>query len=265
MNAPSKTLHPPLLVLLGGAGLDPWIWEPLQQRLRVPTCAVGHPGARTHFTLADYVDGAHTQTTAVLVEGQQVVVVAHSAGGVVGLELASRLKVRLLGMVAISAVIPRAGQAVVSVLPWPQRLMLKAIMRVVGTRPPKGVLQQELCGGLSSAHAQQVVERFSQESLSLYEQPVGPHGPPQAPRLYVELGKDRALDVTLQRRMAANLGAGETQTLLLGHLPMLEDPAALAAVLEAWLQRHGVPLPTGGPVLHQSNAHDVPPAHHRPH
>lgn len=222
------------LVFIHGAGLGGWIWERLGASLNHPHVFADFPlrdapvAARRPLTLADYA--AHVAAQAGTLRTDRAVIVAHSLGGTVGLQVASLLGDRLAGFVGVSAAIPREGGSFLSALPLPQRWIVAGLMRVAGTRPPESAIRRGLCSGLDAATANRVVEGFIPETRRVYrgrtDVPV-----PDVPRGYVVLTEDQELPVSLQRRMAQNLGATDTPELPAGHLAMLSHPAALAGLL----------------------------------
>lgn len=63
--------------------------------------------------------------------------VAHSSGGLVATELAAMATHRMAGVLAIAAIIPLPGRSFTSSLPFPQRLVLPVVLRLIGTKPPE--------------------------------------------------------------------------------------------------------------------------------
>lgn len=221
-------------ILIHGAGLGAWIWDDLIDMLDYPALAVnfpfrdGDPKLREGLTLSSYVDDALDQVVAGLPE--KAVIVAHSIGGVVGLELAAGLGDKVVGFVGVGAAIPEPGGSFLSCLPLPKRLLMGAIMRLMGTAPPKSAIRQGLCNDLSEQQTSGVIERFIAESRALYTE--GIESPlPTAARWYVKLGKDKEFGLPLQEKMITNLAAEKVVTIESGHLPMLSQPTALAAHL----------------------------------
>jgi pimeloyl-ACP methyl ester carboxylesterase len=228
------TVPGPGLAFIHGAGLGGWIWEdvaPLVARPCLPTDFPhrdGDPSTRKGLSLDDYAADVEAQIAAW--EAEKVIIVAHSIGGVVGLKVAERLGERLAGFVAVSASIPRDGGSFVSSLPLPNRVLMTVVTRVVGTQPPEAALRKGLCNDLPEALADEVVERFTPESRSLYVDRAD-GGPPPVPRTYIRLTNDNEFDSRVQTAMARNLETDDIREVASGHLPMLGKPAQLAQVL----------------------------------
>lgn len=224
--------------LLHGAGLGAWIWRDLLPLLDRPAIAVDFPArddeaARMRLAFDDYVDGVVSAIESR--DEPRVVLVAHSISGVVALAAAERLGERLAGFVAIGAAIPADGGSFLSVLPGPQRLLMGAIVRLLGTKPPASEIRS-LASDLDEARGDEVVRRFAPESRALYLTPSAA-GPPRAPSLYVRLTDDRSFDVAVQDRMMVNLDPDETVDFESGHLPMLSRPDDMATLLETFAER----------------------------
>ncbi|HSH44960.1 MAG TPA: alpha/beta hydrolase [Longimicrobiales bacterium] len=222
------------MVLIHGAGLDTYIWDGVASRLRRPTRPVSFPnrgrgdGANRGLTLRDYTTAVRAQVEEA--EGPMVLV-AHSIGGCVALELADRLGDRVVGIIGVSAAFPERGQSFISSLPVPQRWVLPLLMRVFGTRPPAKAIQQSLCADLPPERSREVVDRFTPEARALYKAKVEYESLP-APRWYVKLTRDRDFPPYVQDAMAANLQATEVIEMDTAHLPMMSHPEELTGILE---------------------------------
>lgn len=226
------------MVFIGGAGLQPSVWDRVRADIGAPSIAVAFPNrgngpANADLTLDDYVAEAKRQVDAA--PFRKCVLVCHSIGGVVGLRLAGTLGAGLKGFVAVSASIPASGQSYLSSLPFPQGAVAGLVMRMMGTRPPDGVIKSALCSGLGAEDVKDVVDRFTPEAKGLYFSKVE-HGGISAPAMYVKTSRDRAFAPAVQERMARNLGAGRVETIESGHLPMLSAPAELAGMLDQFMR-----------------------------
>ncbi len=211
------------VLLLSGAGLPVWIWDDVRRALPVESRVATYPRGRS--TLAD-----HGRTTLEMVaDWPSLHVVAHSVGGVVAAAMAALAPDRVTAVTGVCAVVPRGGSSFVASLPTPQRQVMGAMVRLLGTRPPERVLRSGLCRGLDDAVADRVVADFAPESRRLYLDRVGRHSWPGT-TAYVATTADPEFPVALQERYAATLGA-QPVTIDSGHLPMLERPAALAELL----------------------------------
>lgn len=215
------------LLFLGGAGLPAWIWDDVRAALPdgQETSVATYPRAGS---LRDYA------TEVLAGAPERFVVVAHSVGGVVGTQLVAQAPDRVEGFVGVAASIPRAGQSFLGALPFPNRLVVGAVMRLAGTRPPAKVIRSGLASDLDDEQAARIVKEFTPESQRLYRDPVGERRFPEL-RGYVQTTNDKELPAALQAGYAATLGSDSVRSLPTGHLPMLADPGALATALRELL------------------------------
>lgn len=221
---------PSPVLFLSGAGLPPWIWD--EVRAALP--------AGTESRVATYPRGGPVSLAGC---AQRVVddlpwpactVVAHSLGGVVAAEVLARSPGRVTGLLGVAAVVPAAGRSFLGSLPFPMGLVLGAVLRVAGTRPPEKSIRSGLTAGLPPATADRVVAEFAPESARLYRDRVGARTLP-GHRGYVHTSADRELSPAVQAASAGRLDPGWSRTLDTGHLPMLQAPAALADAVGGFL------------------------------
>lgn len=222
----SRAVAPFLLV--GGAGLPAWAWDDVRAALP--------DGRESAVATRPEPDGprsldAYAAAALAASPWRHVVVVAHSIGGVVATRMVERAPDRVLGVIGISASFPAAGRSFFGALPFPQRHVVSAATRLLGTRPPAGMLRKGLARGLDGTVADRLVADFAPESQELYRDPVGRVTYPPL-RGYLRTGDDPDFPLDLQDRSAATLGAERVETLPTGHVPMLADPAGTAAALE---------------------------------
>ncbi|MEW2444511.1 alpha/beta fold hydrolase [Micromonospora marina] len=232
MNAPKPTRRPahvPVL-FLSGAGLPAWIWDDVRADLPAGTnTAVARYPRETHASLGEYADAVAAQ-----VPWSSFAVVAHSIGGVVATELMARHPGRVAGILGVSALIPQPGHSFVRSMPFPARLFLGAMLRFGGTRPPAKAIRTGLAGGLPPAVADRIVADFDPESVRLYRDPAPARQLPAA-RAYLFTRNDKEFTAAIQRQSAETLEATTTEELPTGHLPMIEDPAAVSHAVQKLL------------------------------
>ncbi|MFV0434557.1 MAG: alpha/beta fold hydrolase [Leucobacter sp.] len=229
-----STSHPSIL-FLSGAGLPAWIWDGVRHRLRAshetrvaPRPTSGEVGIRAYVNAA--IDAMPTE---------RIVIVAHSAGGVVGAEISRLAPERVAGFLGVCAIVPQPGGSFLTAMPIPNRLMLSVAMRLAGTRPPDAVIRKSLARGLDEQTADRLIAEFAPESQSYYRERIGERRWAGA-RGYVLTTEDRELPATLQQRFAKNLGATWHRELPAGHLPMLESPEALAETVAGFLGERAI-------------------------
>lgn len=211
------------ILFLSGAGLPAWIWDSVRAGLPVESRVADRPG--DHATLSSYAEEALATADG----WDSFAVVAHSVGGVVARALLAQAPERAASFVGIAACVPEEGSSFLGTLPFPQRRLLGLVMRVVGTRPPAREIRDGLCRGVDAEHAERIVQEFRPESQALYRDAV-PAGAFPAASTYVLTTGDTQFAPRLQERFAARVG-GEVVRVDTAHLPMLEQPDALADVV----------------------------------
>ncbi|WP_454296768.1 alpha/beta fold hydrolase [Salana multivorans] len=221
---------PQSILFLSGAGLPAWIWDDVRRVLADacdtqvaprPTGSAAGPRDYAEAALASVPTGRFT-------------LVAHSAGGVVGTEIARLAPDRVAGLLAISAIVPEPGGSFIGAMPLPNRWILSIAMRLSGTRPPDSAIRGTLAHGLDQPVIDRLVADFTPEPLEFYRGRTGTT-PWSCPTGYLRTTRDRELPPTLQDRFADRLGARTRQELATGHLPMIEDPAGVAAAITGFL------------------------------
>lgn len=226
MTAPRHSI-----LFLSGAGLPAWVWDEVSDRLG-PSYDTQVASRPEHDApgLNDYAEAAIGSMPA-----EQVTVVAHSSGGVVGAEVARLVPGRVGGFLAVSAVVPPPGGSFIGSMPIPNRWILRAVLRFAGTRPPDSAIRKGLAHGLDERTVDRLIADFTPESEGLYRDRIGSQ-PWIGRRGYTTTTQDRELSPGRQQRFAGQLGATWRSELATGHLPMLEDPAGLAETLAAFLE-----------------------------
>ncbi|PJN57415.1 hypothetical protein PAEVO_41490 [Paenibacillus sp. GM2FR] len=227
-------------VFIYGAGLNGGIWDFVVEGLSHPCLKVEYPLrdrnviSGHHLGLEDYVNHMTEQVRAW--GTNKFVIVAHSLGGVLAMDLASRLGDRVAGFVAIGAAIPKRGGSFVSALPFPQRVIMPIILRTAGTKPPEFAIRTGLCSDLPEEQASRIVAEFVPESRKVYTDRVQA-SIPDVPKLYVKLTQDKEFGLSVQESMIANLIADGVESLSTGHLPMLSDPRGVQRILEGFVNQ----------------------------
>jgi pimeloyl-ACP methyl ester carboxylesterase len=227
-------------ILIHGSWHGAWVWERLRPLLGARSYAVDLPGIASHgprglaaITLADWVD-------AVVRAGNdaagELVLVAHSMGGIVLPAAAARLAGRVRRVVYVAGLAPAEGRCGVDIF---VPLNLPFSIGPLGTRPPGGtlparsILRNWLCHDLDAGTCQWLLERV---------QPT-PAGPSltrvswrgfqwPCPVTYIATRRDRAVSPAVQQRARANLPP-DTSVIGIdcGHEAMLAAPAELARVM----------------------------------
>lgn len=218
-------------VFINGAGLSAAIWDETRAKIDAPTLAIEAPHrgdkAALKLSLKDYVDEAMNQIDAF--PAKKIVLVSHSIGGVVMMQLTQLLGKRVAGVVGVGATIPLPGESFLSCLPQPQRTVMGLIMRLAGTAVPESSIRKSLCGDLTTEQADVIVKNFTPEARALYT--TGISGAPYTRKArYIVLTDDREFTADFQRSMAARLNAKTTE-IHGGHLSMISHADEVANVV----------------------------------
>ena len=235
-------------MLLHGGELGGWCWERVLPLLSLPSIAVelrsanGAAPALVGMTLDDYVMNALRQLESAAFE--EVVVVAHSLGGVTALRLSAQRPDLVRHLVFVSCAVPPAGRSVVSAFPQPwagfAAWWYRRGLRTGHARPiPRWGARLMYCHGLSPADRRLVVSRRVAEPPRIVLDAVpGAQVPPDLPFTWIRLRRDRGLPPFVQDRMRANLNRPAAVVELdAPHMVMLAQPSLLAAALNRIVER----------------------------
>jgi pimeloyl-ACP methyl ester carboxylesterase len=227
MSAPSVRV-----LLIPGAWMGAWIWEPVVQRLRdrgidaeSMTLAGLEPGATAArvaaVRLADHVD----QVTQLVTSGDgPVVLVAHSYSGLVAGQVADGLGGRVATSVHFGSFLPVHGQSLLD--QWGAEETSRARERAdiidAGYRwappTPAGLAADP---GLTREQREYLTERFTPHPGRTVLDPATLRDPVHAQRGTFVASAPALVPALLQSPAAEHW---RVQTLPSGHWPMLEDP-----------------------------------------
>jgi pimeloyl-ACP methyl ester carboxylesterase len=129
-------------------------------------------------------------------------------------------------ILGIAAVVPRPGRSFVSSMPFATRLVLGAVLKAAGTKPPDKAVRA-LAHGLPGHVTDQIVTDFEPEAIRLYRDPTPARDLPAA-RAYVRGTADNEISPAVQRASARTLQASWIEEMPTGHLPMLQEPARVS-------------------------------------
>jgi pimeloyl-ACP methyl ester carboxylesterase len=173
----NPTTAQPRVLLLHGAGLGRWIWEDVVPHLGD---VIGEPldlpgrgpgGNPDEVTLQDCVNYVRTELDR---SSAATVLVGHSFSAEVALAAAAAAPASVAAVVFVSGVFPESGKPFTSVLPLPQRLVVRFFLaRARGgiKLPPSGV-RKEYCNDLDEPATALVLSRIVPEVPRLYLDPV---------------------------------------------------------------------------------------------
>jgi pimeloyl-ACP methyl ester carboxylesterase len=225
----------PAIVLVHGSGHTSRVWADVQASLRACSVAVDLPGRADR--VADIADvgiataGASLATdVAAAVEGP-LVLVGHSAGGIVLPALASHLGDRVVHLVFVAGLSAADGATVMDTVRPDAAAQLTERL---------GALREEFAGcmlepdpSIDGVRAIDARTAAPLDSLNYMEQVVSWDGvPPGLPRTFVRCLRDRIQPRTLQDALIANCGASTVLDLECGHTPAVAAPRDLAALLD---------------------------------
>ena len=230
------------LVLLHGSELGGWIWERVVPQLRHPALALdlpgrsGSPRERRALTQRHHVDHV-VDVVQRWPSAGPVVLVVHSASGVLAPAIAAALAPRVVAVVFVASVVPEHGRSWIDLQPLPARLLLRLLYRLrpAGVLSPRSEALRLLCTGLDQQATALVLDRRVPEPRGLLADTV------VAPELTVPVqvitavddlalpASSRARDLVRLRRLARSPVVHEVPG---GHLPMLGCPSELAGLLD---------------------------------
>jgi hypothetical protein len=219
--------------LVPGAWHGAWSWE----RLLQPLHERGHRAVAIDLPSDDLDAGLDANADAIasqLAERKDVVVVAHSASGLLAPLVAARLLVR--GIVYLAAFVPAPGQSMAdqfAASPEPVLLLegereTDALGRSQWTdlETTTGVLYPDL----SDADARWAFARLRPQAQRTQLEP-HPTGLPEVPVASIVCSDDRVVNPAWSRRIAHERLGVQPVELATGHFPMITHPVALAETL----------------------------------
>jgi pimeloyl-ACP methyl ester carboxylesterase len=231
-------------VLVHGAFVASWIWDPLAERLQ----AAGHsveapdlPGSGDDRTpLEEVTMEAYTdRICGLLDEGSEpAILVANSMGGLVISQAAARRPDRVKRLVYVAGFLPADGQSLTDLTRLPEGAddLVQATVVVSGD-PPVGTLPKTTCAASNEACSREVrdwaVERTGPQAILPLTEPVSLNQDFEwIPRTYVVCTRDQIVPPALQRRMITDSGVTDVIELDSDHHPQLSATAELADVLD---------------------------------
>jgi pimeloyl-ACP methyl ester carboxylesterase len=229
-------------VLIHGAWHGGWCWRKVVPLLESKGHTVVAPDLPSHgddktpastVTLTTYADKICTVAGA---QGEPVILLGHSLGGVAITQAAENCPDRIRVLVYLCAFLPRNGD---SLLTWAQQdtesLLTPNIVAVA-----EGVLDlrrdavhEGLYGHCSPEDEAFAVSRLSLQSATPIATPVvtSPERWGSIPRYYIECADDRAVPLRLQREMQRHSPCQQTFSIDTDHSPFFSTPETLAEIL----------------------------------
>ena len=225
-----------MYVLVHGAGMGADCWDRLLPHLSGPAVAVDLPGrgrrADVPLTSVSLDDCARAIVADVAdVDGDGIVLVAHSFAGVSVPRVMADLAPRLSHVAFLSAVVPPDRTSVLDQID-------PAVRETVRMSTAGGIYSQDregaramLCNDLDSEQTEWTLDRVVDDSAALLTETVDLSGlATDVPRTYIRLTKDACYPPDLQERSARLVG-GDVKYLDTGHMAMVSEPGQLAELL----------------------------------
>jgi pimeloyl-ACP methyl ester carboxylesterase len=239
----------PTLVLVHGAGDTAHVWRRVQTHLTAPSVAVDLLGraSRPYDLTKVTIDLAaeHAAADVRAATDGPVVLVAHSAGGVVTPRLAALLADQVRHIVLVAGITAPEGELPVDHVHPERRPMFEErrpglFAEHAGRSYARGAAIAALPDHLDPLDNPEVVRAI--DSLNLMFQPISWAGVPHtAPRTFVRPLRDQLQSREMQERLARVAGADEIIDIAADHTPARSAPEAFAALLDVLAARHRRP------------------------
>jgi pimeloyl-ACP methyl ester carboxylesterase len=236
-------------VFVHGGGASSGFWDRLLPQLEHPALAVDLPGRAGKpfdpmtFTVDEGVQSIVDDVLAARLAGN-LVLVAHSSGGLFTPGIAAELAPRVKHIVLSAASVPPEGGLGLDAMKPSHRARLTAAMDsarrdgwTLRTPPPPADIDavRGTYGGkpLDDELVAFVTDpsRWVQDSMNFYYQPVSWAAVADVPVTYLMQLQDRAVPPDLQAEMAARLPNARVLEIDTGHAPAITDPELFARVL----------------------------------
>jgi pimeloyl-ACP methyl ester carboxylesterase len=224
-----------------GSGMTSACWEPLLPFLQTPAIAVDLPGRAprpadlSQVGVKDFAAAVAEDITSS--DWDQVVLVGHSLAGLTLPRVPALVPGRIARLVFVSCALPPHGSSVVDALdPSLQEYTRNEVLKGGGISE---VLDPEMatalfCNDLSDTQTAWMLARMVPEAASVLLEPNDLSSlPKDLPRTWVRLLRDVAAPTETQNEYIKNLGGAEVVDIDCGHMAMLSNPAALAAIIDS--------------------------------
>lgn len=233
------------MVLIHGAWTGGWMWKNVRQKL----CAQGHcvvaptltgMGEREHLLTRETDLDTHIQDLLAVIRWealQDVVLVAHSYGGMLVSALADRLPDLISGVVLMNAALPRDGESMLDMQTSERRQQVMEIAEREGDGylVPRRLL---LNTGIEDKNEQEAfIGRTSDHPLKAMLQPLAVGDGLRRIRHKIHLLADHASPrFRKDHEWAASQPDWQTATLGSSHFPMVTVPDATSTLINAFAE-----------------------------
>jgi pimeloyl-ACP methyl ester carboxylesterase len=216
-----------------------WCWNqlvPLMEKRGHRLIAIDLPShgrdktPTAKVTMKDYVGAVVEQLDAL---PEPVVLVGHSAGGVVITQVAEERPAKIRSLVYLAAFLPRNGDSLMGLFQQTDSLLLRNVVPSADQSQltiPDGALRECFYEGCSE-------EDIALAKFCLVPEPTGPalipvqtteKGFGEIPRVYIETLRDQAIPPAFQRKMREALPCQTVFSLDTDHSPFFSAPENLA-------------------------------------
>jgi pimeloyl-ACP methyl ester carboxylesterase len=237
------------LVLVHGSGFDASCWDLLLPHLQTPAVTVDLPGRGSRPADLSEVgldDFAAAVAGDIAATGwKRVVLVGHSLAGLTIPRVAGLIPEAIARLVFVSSNVPAHGQGCLDTLDTALADGVRAnIAANAGVSP---VLEREMSvalygNDLDDDQRAWMLSHSLPEAGRVLLDPCDLSGLAHPiPRTWIRLTRDQAGTTLMQNQFIANLGGAEVIDLDSGHMAMISQPAALAAILDAIAARPSFP------------------------
>ena len=225
-----------MYVLVHGAGMGASCWDRLIPHLDAAAVAVDYPGRGSRsdvpiesVTLEDCAKVL--RETLANIDGDHIVIVAHSFAGVTVPRVMAEFAPRLRHVAFLSAVVPPDGSSFLDQIDPSVRESVRAsIIGGVCSQEREGALMM-LCNDLSPEESEWTLDQVVDDSAALLTETVDLAGlTAEVPRTYIRTTKDACYPPELQERSMTIVG-GDVTYLDTGHMSMVAAPERLAQAL----------------------------------
>lgn len=220
-----------------------WCWHRVVDLVKSPSVTIDlpgrgyRPGQPAALSTRDFVTAAAAEIDRT--GWNDVVVVAHSLGGVTALGLLRAvMPERISHLIFISAVTPKPSERPIDELPavlrWSAGWSMRRQLRRSGGAftLPAPIARWMFCSDVDPSDTAAVLAHCVPETPAIALDRVPAAGiPDETARTYIRLSKDRALYPRWQDRMIANLAPVDVYHLAGGHDAMISHPEEIADII----------------------------------
>ena len=225
-------------VLIHGGNYDSSCWRFVAPHLDGPTVLVDLPGRGRRpapmgeVTFDDFVAAAVEDVESTGAE--DIVLVAHSAGGLTAAFVVNRFPDRIRAVVFVSSTIPPDGGAIIDSIDPDVRDAVLAGSGDGTYQIDSATLRTILCNDLDEEMTAVALDETMPDTTAFLSAPVDLSGVQQLSRVtYVRCLQDQTLPLQQQDAAIAAIGVAEVVELDAGHMCMLSRPRELAAIIVA--------------------------------